>query len=274
MPGGQEQGYICSLPRSVDFGTIDVGSFSEPRSIVLSNDGNAPLTIVNYLTSDSEFLQPTGCAQGTTLAQGSSCTLSLQARPLSTGSHGGDLIISTSDGTYDLALVVRGFALPPPPTVDVIEYYYPALDHYFMSALPADIQALDGGQFPGWERTGRPFKAFPDMATGTSPVCRFYLPPPFGTSHFYSGSASECAQVLQKYPGFVYESPNVMYLGLPDALTGACAAGMIPVYRVWNKRIDTNHRYMTDRTLREQMVARGWVKEGYGDDAVIMCAPQ
>ena len=105
-------------------------------------------------------------------------------------------------------------------------------------------------------------------------MCRFYLPPPFGDSHFYSVSAFECAQVLQKYPGFVYESPNVMYLGLPDAVTGACASAMVPVYRVWNKRLDTNHRYMTDRTLREQMAAQGWVKEGYGDDAVIMCAPQ
>jgi hypothetical protein len=49
---------------------------------------------------------------------------------------------------------------------------------------------------------------------------------------------------------------------------------MIPVYRVWDARIDTNHRYMTDRTLRDQMVAQGWVEEGYGSDAVIMCAPQ
>jgi hypothetical protein len=274
MPSGQRQGYSCSLPRSVDFGTIDVGSSSEPQTIMLSNDGNAPLTIVNYSISDSEFSQPIGCMQGMTLAQGSSCTLSLQARPLSTGSHVGDLIISTSDGIYDLRLLVRGFALPPPPTVDVIEYYYPALDHYFMSALPGDIQALDNGQFVGWQRTGRTFKAFPDTATGTSPVCRFYLPPPFGDSHFYSVSAFECAQVLQKYPGFVYESANVMYLGLPDAVTGACASAMIPVYRVWNKRIDTNHRYTTDRGLRDQMAAQGGVKEGYGDDAVIMCAPQ
>ena len=274
MPSGQKQGYTCSLPRSVDFGTIDVGTPSEPQTVTVSNDGNAPLTIVNYSTSGAEFSQPTGCTPGTTLGQGSSCTLSLQARPLSTGSHAGGLIISTSDGIYDLPLLVRGFALPPPPTVDVIEYYYPALDHYFMSALPADIQALDSGQFQGWQRTGRTFKAFPDAATGTSPVCRFYLPPPFGDSHFYSVSAAECAQVLQKYPGFVYESANVMYLGMPDPASGACASEMIPVYRVWDKRIDTNHRYTTDRTVRDQMVAQGWVKEGYGDDAVIMCAPQ
>ena len=274
MPGGQRQGYTCSLPRRIDFGTVDVGTPSELQTVLLSNDGNAPLTIVNYSSNAAEFPQPSGCTPGTTLGQGSSCTLSLQARAFSAGSHTGDLLISTSDGIYDLPLLVRGFALPPPPTVDVIEYYYAALDHYFISALPADIQALDSGQFPGWQRSGRTFKAFPDATAGASPVCRFYLPPPFGDSHFYSVSATECALVLQKYPGFVYESANVMYLGMPDTASGACGSGTIPVYRVWDKRIDTNHRYTTDRTLRDQMAAQGWVKEGYGDDLVIMCAPQ
>lgn len=280
MPGTQKEGYTCSLPRNVDFGTVDVGSASDPQTVALSNDGNAPLTIVNYSTSGPEFPQPEGCTPGTTLTPGSNCTLTLQARPSSAGSHSGDLSIATSDGNYDLPLLVRGFAVPIPPappespTVDVIEFYHPQLDHYFMSALQPDIQALDSGQSPGWQRTGRTFKAFPDATPGAGPVCRFYLPPPFGDSHFYSVSAAECTLVRQKYPGFVYESPNVMYLGMPDPANGACAAGMIPVYRVWDKRIDTNHRYMTDRALRDQMVALGWVKEGYGDDVVIMCAPQ
>ena len=44
-------------------------------------------------------------------------------------------------------------------------------------------------------------------------------------------------------------------------------------YRVWDARADTNHRYTTSRTIRDQMVAMGWVAEGYGPDSVIMCAP-
>ena len=39
-------------------------------------------------------------------------------------------------------------------TVQVIEYYNSSQDHYFISSLPADIQALDSGQFQGWARTG------------------------------------------------------------------------------------------------------------------------
>ena len=74
-------------------------------------------------------------------------------------------------------------------------------------------------------------------------------------------------------PSFVEESTAVMYIDLPDATTGACPVGDIPVYRVWDNRVDTNHRYTTDRTMRSQMVAQGWVAEGYGPDQVIMCAP-
>jgi uncharacterized delta-60 repeat protein len=159
---------------------------------------------------------------------------------------------------------------------DVIEYYYPRLDHYFMSSLQPDIQALDSGHFPGWVRTGHKFKAYPVVTNGTSPVCRFYLPPLFGDSHFYSASPTECAQVAQQFPGFDYESSNVMYIGLPDPVTGACPAAAIPVYRLWDKRADTNHRYTTDPIVRDQMRGLGWVLEGYGAAApnlVVMCTP-
>jgi len=78
---------------------------------------------------------------------------------------------------------------------------------------------------------------------------------------------------MLKFPQFVLESPAVMYIGLPNTVTGACMPGWTPVYRVWNQRADSNHRYMTDRALRDAMVAQGYVAEGYGPDAVIMCAP-
>jgi hypothetical protein len=58
---------------------------------------------------------------------------------------------------------------------------------------------------------------------------------------------------------------------VPDAL-GACPAGTTPVHRFFDNRIDANHRYVARAELRQQMVARGWVPEGVGPDAVIMCA--
>jgi len=79
--------------------------------------------------------------------------------------------------------------------------------------------------------------------------------------------------VRTKFPQFVFETPEAMNLGLPDAVTGACAGpAALPVYRVWDKRSDTNHRYTTDRGVRDAMVAKGWVPEGYGPDSVAMCA--
>ena len=115
------------------------------------------------------------------------------------------------------------------------------------------------------------FKAYDASAAGTSPVCRFYLPPASGDSHFYSASPAECAEVAARFPAFSYESPGVMHVGLPDAGTGTCSPGWTPVYRLWNQRADSNHRYTTDAGVRADMIARGYVAEGYGPDAVIMC---
>jgi hypothetical protein len=158
-------------------------------------------------------------------------------------------------------------------TVQVIEYYNSSQDHYFVSSLADDIQALDSGKFQGWARTGRTFEAYPSATGNASPVCRFYIPPAQGDSHFYSASPAECQQTAAKFPTFIEESTAVMYVDLPDPTSGACPAGDIPVYRVWDNRADSNHRYMIDRNLRTQMIAQGWVAEGYGPDQVIMCAP-
>ena len=154
----------------------------------------------------------------------------------------------------------------------VVEYYHDPLDHYFITALPAEIAALDAGAFAGWRRSGRGFKAWPAARAGASPVCRFYLPPP-QNSHFYAASPAECGDVAAKYPTFVVESPNVFHIALPDTATGNCPTGTAPVYRLYNNRPDTNHRYTTDPAIKAQMVARGHIAEGYGPDAVAMCSP-
>ena len=86
-------------------------------------------------------------------------------------------------------------------TVEVIEYYNASQDHYFISSLAADINALDSGQFKGWVRTGNDRSARIRQATaGASPVCRFYIPPAQGDSHFYSASPTECAQTAEHVP--------------------------------------------------------------------------
>lgn len=139
-----------------------------------------------------------------------------------------------------------------------------------MTTATADMNALDSGNFVGWQRTGYTFSS---AAAVTNPVCRFYIPPPYGDSHFFSASAVECTEVQGKFPAFVYETSNALRENLPDVITGVCAApATIAVYRVWNKRADTNHRYTTSREVRDAMVSNGWVPEGYGPNTMAMCA--
>lgn len=166
-------------------------------------------------------------------------------------------------------------ALPPPVgIVTVVEYYNLALDHYFITAIPAEIAALDSGAQPGWGRTGQTFKAFAIGSSGggptASPVCRFFAPGP--ATHFYSAIAGECRDVaLNLAAVWGIESGNVFQVEQPDKTTGACPAGSVPIYRVFNNRSDPNHRYTTSTTIRANMEAQGWTREGYGPNAVIMC---
>lgn len=161
-----------------------------------------------------------------------------------------------------------------PPTATVVEYYWASRDHYFITANPPEIAALDASPPGGWVRTGLTFGAYVATVNGASPVCRFYIPPAFGDSHYYSPSPAECAAVHSTYPMFIYEAPNVFYINLPGPISGTCPAGSVPVYRLWNARVDTNHRYTTSASVRDAMLARGYVAEGYGPDIVDMCAPQ
>jgi hypothetical protein len=183
-------------------------------------------------------------------------------------------ITTELDGT-DLADIAAylGTFKSTAATVAVVEFYDAVRDHYFMSSSAAEIADLDSGVHAGWIRTGLSFKSYATGAAGTNPVCRFYLPPAYGDSHFYSASPAECSQVAAQYPGFVYETAATFHVGLPNAITGACAAGWTPVFRVWDNRPDTNHRYTTSIAVRQQMLVQGWIGEGYGPTEVIMCAP-
>ncbi|HEX4885198.1 MAG TPA: sialidase family protein [Casimicrobiaceae bacterium] len=166
--------------------------------------------------------------------------------------------------------------------ITVVEYYHAGLDHYFVTRTATEIADLDSGRQSGWARTGRTFGAWPDAAAGgaaASPVCRYYIPPDKGASHFFSASPAECDDVARRigtdanFAGYVEETRAAFFAAMPDAATGACVAGTVPVYRLWNQRADANHRYATERSVRDEMIARGWMPEGYGPEGVAMCVP-
>ncbi len=160
----------------------------------------------------------------------------------------------------------------PPANVLVVEFYHAALDHYFITWVPAEIAVLDAGTLiKGWTRTGQAFQAFSNLVSGTAAVCRIYIPPGKGDGHYFGRDQAECIGTMTKNPAFINEESAFLYLY--PSLAGTCAPATQPVYRVYSNRPDANHRYTTDRPTRDLMVTRGWLAEGDGADTVVMCAP-
>jgi lysyl endopeptidase len=221
------------------------------------------------------------------------------------GLYAGNASCSNANGTdvysrLDVAIpLVTQYLTPsaanPARKTLVVEYYYPGLDDYFITANQPEIQGLDNGAHPGWVRTGLTFLAYADPTVapaGVSPVCRFYLLPQFGDSHFYSADPAECAATAAKFAGsWAYESPALFYIELPDRITGACPANTRPVYRFLNLTNQVHHRYTAETDVRNCMYygtnpssdkdvdcapfAGIWLEEGYGTppDAPVMCSP-
>jgi len=204
----------------------------------------------------------------------------------------GTVARATLPGNYGCGLVPSskcpGMVNPTPTLVTATEYYNAAIDRYFMTASAAEIDSLDAGRIPGWQRTGEAFAVGEgprtlfgfDYVYFGGPVCRFYLPPGMGDSHFFSASADECAAAHARFPAFVEEDDAAFYAATPNPATGDCGvinspiedpAPLAPVYRLWNGRTDADHRYTTSAAIRDAMIARGWVLEGYGPLGVAMC---
>jgi hypothetical protein len=156
------------------------------------------------------------------------------------------------------------------PPVSVVEFHNRFLDHYFLTAEPDEIAAIDAGAAgPGWQRTGFGFSAWGlnDLAQscpGCVPVARFYGTPGLGpNSHFYTAQADEAAGLRRAGTGWTYEK-DAFHTWVPAA-DGTCAFDLVPVYRLYNGRWmfnDSNHRYVTSPRVRNEMIARGWADEG------------
>ena len=177
--------------------------------------------------------------------------------------------LTTTKGCSGKVFDFTGSAAPTP--VDVIEFYNASLDHYFITYGAQEISDLDTGVHKGWARTTQSFKAYTMPQAGTSPVCRFYIPPAQGDSHFFGRGTVECNATGAAHPDFDLEDPAFMQMFLPVA--GVCPANTTEVYRVFSNRADANHRYMTDPAIRDQMAGKGWTIEGDGPHFVVMCAP-
>ena len=161
------------------------------------------------------------------------------------------------------AFPVQSFPIP------VVEYYNVDLHHYFLTAHPDEMDAIAAGSAgPGWTRTGWSFDAYLPGSTFCSfgsdcgvPVKRFYSA--YSNSHFFTADAAEAAAIERPGSEWMLEDEEFQ-VPVPDS-QGHCAAGQVPVYRLYNDRFafhDSNHRFVTDAGERAKMVAQGWIDEG------------
>jgi Repeat of unknown function (DUF5648) len=167
----------------------------------------------------------------------------------------------------------------------VREYFHAGLGHYFLAVSQREKADLDAGRRTGWERTGKYFRSLDDdnaYGVMTVPVCRYYLPPPLGDTHFFSAFADECEAVARLWPDAILETAEAFRVALPERTSGMCLPEIssddpdastvtVPVYRVWNGQPDTNHRYTRSFAEQSEMTRRGWIAEGYGTQGVAMC---
>ena len=145
----------------------------------------------------------------------------------------GAYLNTAGGGVQNAFVALLGEALPT-PVPSVIEYYHAGFDHYFITWMPNEIAILDAGtKIKGWARTGYSFNTHTTVQSGTSPVCRYYIPPGLGDSHFFGRGTVECNATGQKNPSFVLEDPAFMYMFLPA--TGVCPTDTTPIYRVFQQ---------------------------------------
>jgi hypothetical protein len=276
-PAGQQAAYSCSLPEIVEFGDLPAGAESPIETVTLTNHGNAPLGIASVAVSSSSLvMRNNGCTPGTALAAGQSCVVSIAASPIVAGHHSELLTFQTGDGAYDVPVTFTGTAspgpVPPRATADLVEYHHATFDHYFVTHLAGEIAKLDNGTLAGWKRTGRTIRVWTGPGEGSSPACRFYsesFAPK--SSHFYTAYANECS-IVKGYSPWRFEG-EVFHVATPDT-SGHCAAGTVPLYRLYNDGLGgaPNHRFTLDAGVRAQMIAQGWLPEGFGA-GVTMCVP-
>ncbi|MBK9608607.1 MAG: hypothetical protein IPO58_20020 [Betaproteobacteria bacterium] len=201
---------------------------------------------------------------------------------LSTRATGGTPVLGmvqhkASPGTFDSAdIVIEFFNATIKNGAQT-----PGIGHHFMTSFPEEAASIDaGGSGPGWQRTGRTFRAWnvQSNAPGNAvPVCRFYAGQP--NSHFYTADAGECQGLKDANPtndaalGWKYEG-IAFYTLTPQ--NGACAGGNYPVYRSYNNRFnpnpalnDGNHR-ITPSYVDYQRSIRFF---GYADEGIAFCTP-
>ena len=274
-----------------------VGTASTSQSYRQLNNTSSPMTILSITVNSpsntslscealtTDYSLGGSCVQGLVLMPGESCTVDLTFAPQALGPRNTIVTLRTNLGDRDVPVSGIGAGSDfTRPTKPAIEYVNPALNQYVMTSAPAEIAALDAGVQLGWVRTGATFNgfvAFNPASLGLLQMCRWYAATTTESTHWYfvgvPGFPLSCPglAIENLYWGrlvtIAEEDPNVFYLMPPSAFEGWCPYATIPLYALYDRII--GHRYTVDPTIRADMIAKGWLPEGYGA-GVVACVSQ
>ena len=269
-----------AMSGSISFGNQTVATTSAASTVTITNIGGAAVAVAGASSSNpSEFtIASSTCA---TVSAGGSCAIGVTFKPGAAGARSGSISV-VSDGVgspQTIAVTGTGATAGSAPTVPVVEYYNPVLDHYFITSVAGEVTLLNARQppFQDWVPTGLSFKGYANAAApaGSVAICRFFnstFAPK--SSHFYAPHGLGCEATIASFPDWKLEDDKLFNALLPDA-GGACPAGTVAVYRLYNSGMGgaPNHRFVTSLAERQTMINKGYVPEGNGI-GVGMCAPQ
>lgn len=109
---GGGQGAIATLSTTnVTFASQNQGTISTSQNVTLINNGGAMLNI-SSIVANGNFAKTTTC--GDTLAQGTSCTISITFNPLGTGSLTGTVVIASDASNSPSTVNLSGIGLAVP----------------------------------------------------------------------------------------------------------------------------------------------------------------
>jgi Matrixin/Abnormal spindle-like microcephaly-assoc'd, ASPM-SPD-2-Hydin/Repeat of unknown function (DUF5648) len=269
---------------AITFASTSVGAASASQSVTLTNTGTAALAINATTVSGGDFaLTTTSCNAGTSLSPGASCVATARFTPTAAGARSGTLNIGHNAVPAITGIALSGVGVVATPTTrQMIEYRFAPLDYYFITSRDSEKAALDATS--GFARTGASFLVYAQAQAGARPITRFYFDRvALGNtrgSHFYTLLDSDLLTLAQQNPtqstapGFAQNEGVDSYAFAPliPGTGGTCAAGLLPVYRLFRGAArfpdNPNHRFTTSVSTYNSFVAQGWEGEG-----VNFCVP-
>ena len=160
-----------------------------------------------------------------------------------------------------------------PAAMPAIEYHHAAFDHYFITSIADEITKLDNGTFAGWTRTGESFNVYRDAAAGmlrcAASSARRSRPRARTSTRRSRRSApraSKPATGNSKAVVFAISMPTPPAIARPGRSRSIACTTTARARRP----ITATRRASA---VRSQMLAQGWMPEGYGPLGVIMCSP-